>query len=111
VEEADPVSLLERRHRVLLLRGEAQPLAARHENVELRAGLEHLAKCRAGLDQVFEVVEQAEHPLLADVLGEPARRPEHLRDRRRHQLRIPERGKRYPPDTVRIAVGHCSCRL
>ena len=111
IEEGDPLPLLQRRHRVLLLCGEAQPLAARHENIELRAGLEHLAECRTGLDQVLEVVEQKEHPLLADVLGEPACCPDHLRDRRRHQLRIPERGKRYPPDAIGIVAGHGSRRL
>ena len=61
----------QRRHAPCDLAVHPQPLAARGEHVQLRAGAQQpIDEPRAGVDDVLAVVEDDEHALGADVLGE-----------------------------------------
>jgi hypothetical protein len=56
----------------------AQPLAARHEHVGMRALREHGCDLWRGLDDMLEVVEQEQHAPPVDELRQgpaPAKRP------------------------------------
>ena len=57
-EELRPVLRLERRDRIGLLAGNAEQLAARHEQMDVGAGGEELGEAGGCLDDVLEVVEQ-----------------------------------------------------
>ena len=103
-EEADPFLRRERRHGVLLLAGQVKRLPARDQQLEAGAGAEQLPQRAGRLDHLLEVVEQDEQPLVADVLGELGPRPERLRRRREHELRVPQRRKRHPPDALGIPL-------
>jgi hypothetical protein len=110
-EELDPVIAGECRHRVLLLPGDVQRLAARDDDVEVRTRGEELAEPGPRFDHVLEVVEEDQHRALADMLGEAVRRADHLPGRREHELRIAQGRERHPPDSVRVALGESSGRL
>ena len=69
-EELDRLGLGQRRDRVLDLAADAQQLAARDEQLQVRAALEQLAELGRRLDHLLEVVEQQQQLALADVLGE-----------------------------------------
>ncbi len=103
-EEADPFLVNERRHRVLLLTGYMQRLPARDEEVEVRAGGKQLRNVGCCLHDLLEVVEEAEHLLVLDVLGQAVLRADDLRCRGEDELGVAERGKRDPPDAVRVAI-------
>ena len=74
---------------------------AREECRELGRRLHHL----------LEVVEEAEHRLVRDVLGEAVLRAERLRRRREDERRIAQRRERHPPDAVGIGLGGQAGRL
>ena len=80
-EEADPFLVNERRHRVLLLTGYMQRLPARDEEVEVRAGGKQLRNVGCCLHDLLEVVEEAEHLLVLDVVGQAVLRADDLRCR------------------------------
>ena len=58
-EERDRLGLGERRHRVLDLALDAQQLAARDEQREVRAGARERGELRRRVDHLLEVVERA----------------------------------------------------
>ena len=101
----------ERRHRVFLLAGDVQGLAAGDEDVEVRARAEQFGDVGRRCDDLLEVVQQHEHRLVADVLGEAVRRAERLRRGRQHELRMAQRRERHPPDTVGIGLRRDCRRL
>jgi len=84
-EQLLSVLRLERRHRVCLLAGEPKQLAARHDQLSVRAGGEHVGELRSCLDQMFEVVEEQEQRLVRDPLGEPVRGAERPRGDVEHE--------------------------
>ena len=65
---------------ILDLPPDAQQLAARHQEAEVRAGLEQRRELRGGLHHLLEVVQQQEQLALADVLGQAVLGPQRLRD-------------------------------
>ncbi len=104
-EELDGLGLGERRHLVLDLTAHAQALAARDEQGKVGAALDERRELRCRLDHLLQVVEKQQQLPLADVLGEPVRGAERLRDRLGDECRIAERGKADPEDT-RLVLGH-----
>ena len=109
-EEADALLRHERRHRILPLAAHVQRLAARHEHGETRAGSHEPGDLDGCLDEMLEVVEQEEQPLLADP-SSWILRVERLRRGVEHEPRIAKTRERHPVDTVREAVGDCASRL
>jgi hypothetical protein len=89
---------------VFLLAGYVQRLAARHEQVKVGARRKERRELARRLEQVLEVVEEQEQPLVGDVLGEAVLRAERLGRRPEHELRVAERREWHPPNAVRIAV-------
>ncbi len=75
-EEIERLELRQRRHGILDFPPDAQQLAARHQETEVRAGLEQRRELRGGVHQLLEVVEQQEQLALADVLGQAALGPQ-----------------------------------
>ena len=67
-EEADRFHVHQRGHRVLLLTGHVQRLAARHKQVEPRTDGENARELCAGLHHLLEAVEDAEHFFVLNVL-------------------------------------------
>ena len=61
-----------------------------------------------GVHHLLEVVEQEQHPALADVLGEAVLGAERLRDRLGDQRRIAQRRQRDPEDAGREVAGTSS---
>src|SRR5215203_1816787 len=53
---------------------------------------------------MLEVVEEAEHLLVLDLLGHAVRRADDLRCGRKDKLRVPHGSKRDPPNALRVAV-------
>ncbi len=100
-EQLDRLRLRERRDRVVDLAVDAQQLAARDHQLQVRAALEQPAELRRRLDHLLEVVEQQQQLALADVLGEAVLRAERLRDRLRSRAPAraarPARPRRRPP--------------
>jgi hypothetical protein len=80
-------------------------LAARHERVEPGTGAEQFTEPGSRLDHLLEVVEQNQHPSVADVLGKRAVPPEGVRGGAKNELRIAECRQGNPPDAVWIGVG------
>ena len=66
-EQVDSIVVRERRHRVLLLAREVQRLAARDQEIEVRARSEELGESRRRADEVLEVVEEDQHRAVPDV--------------------------------------------
>jgi hypothetical protein len=75
-EELGAVVRLEWGNGVCLLAGNAQELAARDQDVEVRARGEQAGKAVGRLDYVLEVVEKQKQRAVADALGQPVRSPE-----------------------------------
>ena len=98
--------------RIGLLAGQAQQLAARHEQ---RAGCGQAVSSAGdvvgGVGQVLEVVEHEQERAVGDVLGDVLLGAERLRDGRQDELRVVERRERHPEDAVREAVGRGARRL
>ena len=69
-EELDRVRLGERRHGVLDLAADAQQLAARHEQAQVRTRLDQPRELGRRVDHLLEVVEQQQQLALADVLAQ-----------------------------------------
>ena len=88
----------ERRHSVLDFALDAQELAARHEHVQIGAGVEQRRKLGRRLDHLLQVVEQQEQLAFADVLGEAVLGSQRLGNRLAHQRRVAQRGKADPED-------------
>ena len=113
-EEADALLVDEGRHRVLLLAPDVQRPPARHEHVEVGTGGEQAGDVGGRRDDLLEVVEEQEHRSIGDVVGETVLGPERLARRLEHQLRVTQRGKRYPPhpalERVRSAAGRLECQ-
>src|SRR5581483_10274018 len=65
-----------------------------------RAASEQLAERRCGVEQLLEVVEQEQHPALADRRGEVALHTDHPGDRRLEQERVVDGGERNPEDAA-----------
>ena len=57
------------------------------------------------LHDLLEVVEEAEHRLVGDVLGEAVLRAERLRCGLEDELGVAQGRERHPPDPVRVGVG------
>ena len=75
-EQRPSVRAIEHRNRIYVLAADLQPLAARHEQVEVRASREELREVRGGSDHVLEVVEEEKQSPLTDRFGERAGGPE-----------------------------------
>ena len=67
-----------------------------------------LGRC---LHHLLEVVEEAEHRLVGDVLGEAVLRAERLRRGREDERRVAQRRERDPPHAVGVGVGGEAGRL
>ena len=95
-----------------MLGPETQRLAAGDDHLHIGARRQQLADRRRGLHHLFEVVQQEEHslalqPLDQQIVGRHATVLEHaerVRDGRRHQLGMPDRGQRDEIHTVREIV-------
>ena len=98
-EERDRVSPLEQGRRVDLFGSHAQPLAARHEQRQIRAGPEQLLDVGRRCHQVLEVVEQHQHDAVGDPVGRRACQAKRASDRRQNLRRLGGSGQRHPPDT------------
>ncbi len=109
-EQGAAVFGLQLRHRVGLLAGQPQQLAARDQQPQVRAGGQELGELGRDIGQVLEVVEHEQQPLIADVVGEAPFRPDGLRRSREHVGRIAERCEWHPEDAVWIQVaGRARC--
>src|SRR5207247_5360128 len=77
-EELRAILGLELRNRVRLLAGEAQELAAGDEQLEVRTRGRELGQLVCRLDEMLEVVEQQQQPLVGHVLGQSVPRSDSL---------------------------------
>ena len=113
--ESFGVRKIQRRHRELLLAGDAERRPARRDHLEAGTRSEQLADDRSGRKDLLEVVEHEQHPLSLDVIEHARKRhlraahlhTEGLRDRRRNELRIADRRER----DEESAVAECRRRL
>src|SRR2546421_4719401 len=113
--ESFGVRKIQRRHRKLLLAGDAERRPARRDHLEGGTRSEQLADDRSGGKDLFEVVEHEQHPLSLDVIEHARKRhlraaylnTEGVRDRRRNELRIADRREREEES----AVAECRRRL
>ena len=110
-EERLSVAFGERGHGVGLLAADAQALPARDEHVEVGAGGEERRELGRRLHDLLEVVEEAEHRLVRDVLGEAVLGAERLRRGREDERRVAQRRERDPPHAVGVGVGGQTSRL
>ena len=90
-KERDSVVVVERRHLVLLFAGDAQRLSAGHNDVQLWTVFEQGSDVVRRCDDLFEVVEQEQHLLPANVLDELPACAECLSCGVEHELRLTER--------------------
>ena len=104
-EESYRIGRRQRRHVDLNLIAEPEALAARRENVQVRAPLDELRHCRRGGQQPLEVVEEEKQLAIADVRDEVVLRAENARDCLKHEVRFPERRKTDPED-ARLELRH-----
>ena len=93
-EEADGLLRHERRHRVLLLGGDPERLAARHEDPQPAATRQQIGEVGRHVEELLEIVQKEQELLLRDVVGELLRRAEHLGDRVEHERRIADGARR-----------------
>jgi hypothetical protein len=105
-EEADTLLLDERRHRVLLFRGQTERLAARRDDPQVRAGREQLSEAWRRPHHLLEVVEDEQHAPAADVLGRLGLGTKRRADRRHDELRVAHSLEPDPPDAVLVSVDH-----
>ena len=103
----------QRRHRIDLLAGDLELLAAAREDANLRRGQQQRGGERgAGVDQVLAIVEQQQQTPRLEMTAERLREvdtgalahAQHLRDRARHQRRIGDRAELDEPHAVGIRV-------
>jgi hypothetical protein len=97
-EQRDGLGIAKRKHRVVDFAPDAQQLATRHEQSQVRTPFDERGELRRGIDHLLEVVEEQQELPLADVLQEPVLRPERLRDLVRDQYRVAERRQADPED-------------
>jgi len=110
-EELDALGRRERRHRVGLLALDLKERPTRHEHAQVRARREqlgHVPRCR---DQVLEVVEQQQQPLVRNVIGQAVLRPHRLPRLVEHEGRVVKRGESHPEDAVGVRVRRVACCL
>ena len=81
-----------------------QRLAARDEHGQLRTGGDRLGDAASRLEQMLEVVEHEQQPLVPDSRRQGVLRTEGLGGGGLDEPRICERGERHPPDTVVVVV-------
>ena len=103
-EEADRLRVRERRNGVCLLGGEAERLAARHEQLERRAAREDIRELVSRREHVLEVVEEKKQLLVGDVLGEPVVGADRTRGAVQNERGIAKGHERDPVDPIRVAV-------
>jgi hypothetical protein len=89
----------------LSLIAEPEALAARRENVQVRAPLDELRHLRRGGQQPLEVVQEEKQLAIADMRDEVVLRAEGACDRLKHELRFPERRK-IDPEDARLKLRH-----
>ena len=87
-----------------MLRGEVKPLAARRQEVKIRACQQHLAQPRSRHNEVLDVVDDEQHAPVPDVHREISAGSNGLRDGAGEQSRIVQRPQRAPEHTIRITV-------
>ena len=103
------VGQVERRHRVLVLAREVDGDPARDEQLQLRRGREQVGRRGRRLDEVLEVVEDEQEPLLGeealealgDGSGAGLAEPERLRDRGQDERGVGDRRERDEEDALR----------
>jgi hypothetical protein len=81
-----------------------QRLAARDQDGQLRTRADRLGDTRSCVEQVLEVVEHEQQPLVSDRRRQRVRRAERLGGRGLDEARVREGGERHPPDTVVVVV-------
>ena len=119
-EERLSVAFGERGHGVGLLAADPETLAARHQHIEVGTCAHERRELGRRLHDLLEVVEQAEHRLVRDVLGEAVLGAERLRRGREDERRVAQaaragpttrrRGRRRRPDqppAARVASSPC----
>jgi hypothetical protein len=104
-EESYRIGRRERRHVDLHLIAEPEALAARGQNVQVRAPLDELRHPRRGGQQPLEVVQEEKQLAIADVQDEVVPRAEDARDCLKHEVRFPERRETDPED-ARLELRH-----
>jgi hypothetical protein len=104
-EERDGVPFGERLHRELDLAADAEPLSARRDDRQVRAGLDEVGERGRGTEDLLEVVEDEEHLALADVIGEEVGGAEGLRDLPGDQRRVADR-RELDPECPRLLIGY-----
>jgi hypothetical protein len=101
------------RHRVFLLAGDPQRDARGDETGDVRAAPQQVGHDGTGRHDLLEVVEDEQHPVLADVLGEHLDRgttstvhdTQRASDRRGDEGRVADRFERHEPDAVGESIG------
>jgi hypothetical protein len=96
---------------VLVLGGDREPLAARHEHAQLRGLREHVGDCRCRREQLLKIVEQEQRPLAAQVVGQAVVSAHDLRDRRFDQIGFAQSSQGDPPDAVLELLDELGRRL
>jgi hypothetical protein len=94
------VVLGQRLDRVALLRFEMQRLATRDDDLRVRRRRQQRRDRRRGLDDLFEIVEHHEQPLVAYVLDEDVVGADRRRDRPLDEGGVAQRLQRRPVDAV-----------
>ncbi len=110
-EEPDRLVVLQRRHRVDLLAGHAQRLAAGDDETQVRALREQADQLGRDVDHLLDVVEQQQHAAVADVAGQVVGEAQHVRRLAEHQAGVAHRGERHPVDPAPVLVGDGCDRL
>jgi hypothetical protein len=110
-EETDGVVTRKRLEGELLLAVRAQPCAARHGDLQTRAGSDDRRNRRRSVDDLLEVVENKQEAAVLDVRDKTflevplaVEEPERPRDRADHVPGVPDRLKRDEDNAVRELV-------
>ena len=102
-EERNGLRVAEWQNRVLDLPPDAEQFPARHEQLQVEAGLDERGKPRCGVDHLLQVVEEQQELALADVLPEPVLGAEGLGDLVRHECRVADR-READPENPRLEL-------
>ena len=110
-EHGDGITLGQRRYLELALGGDPQHATTRDQQTQVLTAGEELGQVRRDGEDVLEVVEQQQHALLVDVLGDPVGCPQGPPDRRQNERWFAEGRKRNPEDPIDEVVDELSRNL
>ena len=99
-KEVDRLLIGERRHGVLDLAADPQPLPAGDKDAKIRATFHKGRQLGRSVDHMLEAVEQEQEIALADVRAEAVLRAQRLRDRLGHEGWIADGCNAHPEDAA-----------